>query len=67
MPKSRRPSSSARLMPPTITSIGTPRAVCVCGSKKISACTTLSEFTRRRYAVVIAWKSDSSRRTSHPA
>jgi hypothetical protein len=40
--RSRRASSRARARPWITVSIATPRAVCVCGSKKISACATLS-------------------------
>ena len=38
---------------------GTPRLVCACGSKKISARTTPSAAARRRYAMARSWKSCS--------
>ncbi len=42
------PSWQARQMPLTTVSNGTPRAVWVCGSKKISAWRTLSACARAR-------------------
>jgi hypothetical protein len=47
MPRSRRASSQARVRPRITVSRATPRAVCVCGSKKISACTTFSAWAAR--------------------
>jgi hypothetical protein len=47
--------------------IATPRAVCVCGSKKTSAWTTLSAAARRKYAIAIASKSLSCSSTLAPA
>ena len=40
MPKSRRPLSSASVSPDSTVSNATPRSVCPCGSKKISAWVT---------------------------
>ena len=40
MPKAASPACNARSMPPSTVAKGTPRAVWVWGSKKISACTT---------------------------
>jgi hypothetical protein len=48
MPSLVRASSQARCRPLMTVSMGTPRAVWVCGSKKISACTTLSAAARSK-------------------
>jgi hypothetical protein len=49
------PGLRARRDNPSITALnGTPRSVCVCGSKKSSACTTLSAAARSKYAIAMS-------------
>ncbi len=48
MPNRSSLVASARLRPPTTVSIETPRAMCACGSKKISACRTPCSAARAR-------------------
>ena len=66
-PSSVRARSTARDSPATTVSKGTPRAVWVCGSKKISARTTLSALARSRYAQANSKKSCSWRSTAAAA
>jgi len=67
IPSSLRARAQACARPSITVPIDTPRAVCVCGSKKISAWTTLSAAARRKYAIAIALKSSSCRSTLAPA
>jgi hypothetical protein len=48
IPWSRAPSASAALSPPNTSSSGTPLAMCVCGSTKISARRTPAAAARLR-------------------
>ena len=48
MPWRSGAASSARDSPPMTVSSATPRAVCACGSKKISACRTPCSRARAR-------------------
>ena len=51
MPYAGFACAQARASPLTTVANSTPRAVCVCGSKNSSACTTLSAAARAKYAM----------------
>ena len=67
MPCTAPACEHARDSPLTTVAMATPRAVCVCGSKKISACTTLSAAARAKYAIAMSKKSSSLMSTLAPA
>ena len=51
MPYASFACAQARASPPMTVANATPRSVCVCGSKKSSACTTRSAAARAKYAM----------------